>query len=308
LLAVDLTLTASIINTAINIASYQKQIEVTQQLIKNQRNLLKIMKKQYDLGGLSENHVFVQETLYEQTRATLPILQKSLVQSKYALATLIGTFPSEPMPEIDLDKLDLPSNLPVSLPSNLIRQRPDVLASEALLHAACALIGVATANLLPAFTITAYDGWTSNFLNNFFSNANKIWNLLGQVNQPLFEGGSLFAKRRGSVDAFQQALAQYHQVVLTAFNNVGNALRALEFDARRLIIQRKALVAAQRWVSTSQELHRLGGTSSVELLNAQQQYQQTSIALAQAKAARLLDTVSLFQSLGGGWWNTTCEN
>ena len=308
LLAVDLTLTANIVNTAINMASYQRQIEVTQQLIKSERNLLQIIKKQYDLGGVPENQVFVQESLLEQTRSTLPLLQKSLVQSKYALATLIGTFPSEKMPEIDLDKLDLPSNLPVSLPSNLIRQRPDVLASEALLHAACALIGVATANLLPAFTITAYEGWTGNVLNNFFGNANKIWSVLGQVNQPLFQGGSLFAKRRGSIDAFQQALAQYRQVVLTAFNDVANALRALEIDARGLKIQRKALLAAQRWVNSSQALYSLGGTSSVELLNAQQQYQQSWISLEQAKAARFKDTVSLFQSLGGGWWNTTCTN
>ena len=306
LLAVDLTLTANIVNMAINMASYQKQIEVTRALIKSERDLLFIIKQQYNLGGVPENQVFVQETLLEQTRATLPLLQKSLIQSKYALATLIGTFPSEHMPDIDLDKLDLPSNLPVSLPSKLVRQRPDVRASEALLHSASALIGVATANLLPAFTISAYEGWTSNLLNNFFSNANKIWSALGQVNQPLFEGGSLFSKRRASIDAYQQASAQYRQVVLTAFQDVANALQALEIDARALKIQKKAQLAAERWVNSSQKLYSLGGTSSVELLNAQQQYQQASIALSQAKATRFTDTVSLFQSLGGGWWNTTC--
>ena len=308
LLAADLTLTANIVNTAINMASYQQQIDVTQQLIKNERDLLHIIKRQNELGGVAENQVFVQETLLEQTRATLPLLQKNLIQSKYALATLIGTFPNVRMPDIDLNKLDLPSNLPVSLPSNLIRQRPDVRASEALLHSACALVGVATANLLPAFTITAYDGWTSNLLNNFFSNANKIWSALGQVNQPLFEGGSLFAKRRASFAAYQQALAQYRQVVLIAFQDVANALRALEIDARALKIQKMAQLASQRWVNASQELYSLGGTSSVELLNAQQQYQQASIALTQAKATRFTDTVSLFQSLGGGWWNTKSTN
>jgi NodT family efflux transporter outer membrane factor (OMF) lipoprotein len=308
LLAADLTLTANIVNTAINLASYQQQIEVTQQLIKSERDLLHIIKKQYKLGGVPQNQVFVQETLLEQTRSTLPILQKNLVQTKYALATLIGTFPNVPMPAIDLDTLNLPGNLPVSLPSNLIRQRPDVRASEALLHSASALIGVAVANLLPALTITAYEGWTGNILNNFFGNTNKIWSALGQVNQPLFEGGSLFAKRRAAIAAYQQALAQYRQVVLTAFQDVANALSALEIDARALKMQKKAQLAAKRWVNSSQQLYSLGGTSSVELLNAQQQYQQSSIALTQAKATRFTDTVSLFQSLGGGWWNTTCTN
>jgi len=246
--------------------------------------------------------------LLDQTKATIPVLQLSLANSKYALAALIGTFPDKPMPELDLDKLNLPANLPVTLPSTLIRQRPDVRAEEALLHSASALIGVATANLLPAFTITAYEGWTSNFLTNFFSNSNKIWSALGQVNQPLFEGGSLFAKRRAAIDAYKQVAAQYRQTVLEAFKDVANALRALELDAKALKLQKEAELSAQRWVKSSQDLYTLGGTSSIDLLNAQQQLQQTVIAVTQAKANRFTDTVALFQSLGGGWWNKKCSN
>lgn len=303
LMAAYLTLTSNIVTTAISVASYQAQIEATQGLIKSQQGLLGILNKQYQLGGISQESVLTQKTLVEQTNAGLPPLQKSLAQSKHALAALVGTFPDRKMPHIKLDALKLPSHLPVSLPSNLVRQRPDVRAAEALLHSACAQIGVATANLFPQFTLTGTYGWTNIKLSQLFTPGSNVWSLIGQVAQPIFRGGALRAQRRAAIAAFQQAAAQYRQTVLLAFQNVADTLTALETDARSLQAQKRAEEAARGSLVLTQNQYRLGGTSYINLLNAQQQYEETRINRIQAQAARYSDTAALFQALGGGWWH-----
>lgn len=303
LIAAYLTLTSNIVTTSINVASFQAQIEATLELIKAQQGLLDIFTKQYHLGGVSNANVLTQLTLVEQTKATLPPLQKSLAQAKHALSALVGSFPEGELPTIDLNSLKLPTKLPVSLPSNLVRQRPDVRASEASLHYACAQIGVATANLFPQFTINGSYGWINTTLTNLFASQNVVWSLAGQVVQPIFHGGALLAQRRAAIAAFQQAEADYRQTVLQAFQNVADVLRALETDARTLQAQVRAEDAARRALKLTLDQYRLGGVSYINLLNAQQQYQQTRINRIQAQATRYSDTAALFQALGGGWWH-----
>lgn len=308
LYAAYLSLTSNIVTTAINIASYQEQIRATQQLIHAQSNVLNILSKQYKLGGKSEVEVLIQQTLLDQTKGTMPPLEKSLALSKHLLSTLIGAFPSTPLPTIDFNTLNLPGELPVSLPFNLVRQRPDILASEALLHSASANIGVATANLFPTFIISGSYGWTNTLSNNLYTNANRIWNYMAQGTQPIFQGGSLFAKRRAAIDAYKKATAQYKQTLLQAFQNVADALRSLEIDARSLQDQKRAEYSAKQSLQLVESRYNLGAVNYVELLDAQKQYEQTLITLIQAKATRYTDTVGLFQALGGGWWNKDMQN
>jgi len=303
LLAAYLTLTSNIVTTAITIASLEAQITATKQLIIQQGKQLGILKNQFKLGGISNISVLTQETLVQQTRASLPPLQKNLAQLEHALAVLVGKFPNQKIPHIDLDKLTLPSTLPVSLPSHLVRQRPDVRTAEALLHVASAQVGVATANLFPQISLTGSYGWNSAIPSGLFNSLNSAWNFGGQLTQPIFQGGALRAQRRAAIAAYEASAAQYKQVVLQAFQNVADVLRALETDARTLQAQKKAERAAYENLRLSEQQYYLGGASYVGLLIAQEQYQQTRIARIQAQATRYNDTAALFQALGGGWWN-----
>lgn len=307
LLAVYLTLTTNIVTTAFTIASYEEQIRATKSLIISQQGQLDILQKQLRFGGIAAPTVLAQQTLVEQTRATLPPLQKSLSQARHALATLIGVFPDTPMPLINLNKLYLPAAIPVSLPSYLVRQRPDVRASEALLHVASAQIGVATANLFPSFNISANYGFSGPYIPSLFSGINRTWAYGMTLTQPLFHGGALFAARRAAIAAFDQAMAQYKQTLLEAFQNTADALRAIETDARTFRAAKAAETAAYRAVRINRMQYRDGGVSFLELLNAEQQYQQTKISSIQAQATRYIDTAALYQALGGGWWNRQCK-
>jgi len=311
LLAAQVTLTSNIATTAINIASLKAQIKATHYLIKLNSNLLDIMRKQFVLGGLSKVDVLTQEVLVEQTKAALPPLEKNLTQSQDALAVLVGCLPSEShLPEINLADLTLPKELPLSIPSNLIKQRPDVQAADALLHQATAQIGVATANLLPSFPISGYYGYQSNFLNDLFTKFRNTWGYGIAPTQILFQGGALLAQRRAAIAAAEVALAQYRQTVLLAFQNVADSLRAIEMDAKELKAQNLAEIAALKNLNLTHAQFKLGAINYILLLNAQQKYQQTVLNRIQAEGARYIDTAALFQSLGGGWWNCggRCES
>jgi NodT family efflux transporter outer membrane factor (OMF) lipoprotein len=302
-IAAHLTLTTNIVTTSVNMASYQAQIEATRELIHIAQGLLTILERQYYLGGVSKANVLTQKTLLEQTKATLPPLEKSLAQAKHSLSVLIGALPNQPLPRIKLEQLALPTELPLSLPSLLVRQRPDVRASEALLHAACAQIGVATANLFPKVTLTGMEGWINTSWSRLFTGPNNIWSIAAQASQPLFHGGALFAQRRAAIAAFDQSAAQYKLVVLQAFQNVADVLRAIETDAQALQAQTSAEDAAGASLTLTMRQYRLGGVGYINLLNIQQQYQQARINRIQALATRYTDTVALFQALGGGWWH-----
>lgn len=303
LLGAYLTLTSNIASTALNIASLRAQILATKDLIKDEEDQLKILRMQFKLGGISEVNVATQENLVEQTRATLPVLEQNLAKSKHALAVLVGTYPSAEIPELHLNALTLPDNLPVSLSSELVRQRPDVRASEALLHAACAEIGVATANLFPQINLTGNYGYEG-VIGSQLSSHQKVWGLAASLTQPLFHGGALLAQRREAVAAYRQAAAQYVQTALQAFQNVADALRALENDAKTLQAEKAAEMSAKRLLELTQSQYKYGSISYIDLLIAQVQYHRALIARIQAQATRYTDTIALFQALGGGWWNS----
>ncbi len=307
--AAFLTLSSNIVTTSITIASLRAQIAATEELIQAQEKTLNIVKKQFNLGGASKADVLTQETQLGQLRATLPPLQQSLVQNQHSMSILIGQFPCEDaIPKLNLDKLNLPTNLPIGVPSRLVKQRPDIQAAEALLHAASAQIGVATANLYPQITVTGAYGWINTSVGGLFEPDNKVWNIAAAIAQPIFNGGMLEAKKRAAVAAYQQAAAQYQQTVLQAFQNVADTLRALQHDAELLKAQKNAENSAHRSLILTQAQFRLGGVNYLNLLTAERSYQQARIARIQAQASRYTDTAALFQALGGGWWRRPALN
>jgi NodT family efflux transporter outer membrane factor (OMF) lipoprotein len=304
LVATYLTLTSNIVTAAITEASLRGQINATKELIASEEKQLALVEKKLNLGAISRLDVLAQQSLLDQMRATLPPLINQLSQTRHALAVLVGELPSEShLPEFNLEDLELPSELPVSLPSSLVQQRPDVKAAEALLHVASAQIGIATANMLPQFNFTGSYGWITNEVQSFFDPRHNVWNIIGTLVQPIFQGGALLGKKRAAVAAFEQAFAQYRQTVLQAFQNVADTLRALEIDAHQLQIQTDAEASARATLSLTQVQYNVGAVGYLNLLNAESQYQQARIGRIRAQATRYADTAALFQSLGGGWWN-----
>jgi NodT family efflux transporter outer membrane factor (OMF) lipoprotein len=307
---VYLALTSNIVTTVIREASLRAQLEAIQEILATQEEQLEMLNKQLVLGGISRTSVLAQQTQIEQTKALLPSLGKELDQTRHRLTVLIGKLPSEggSIPQFDIQKLNLPTDLPVSLPSSLARQRPDVQAVEALLHAAGARVGVATADLYPQVTLSGAFGAMATQPGDLFKMDNMAWNIGGGLVQPLFNGGALRAKQRLAVAAYDQAAAQYRQTVLLAFQNVADVLRALDADAAMLKAQSDAEAVAAESLSLTQKQFEAGALNYVVLLDAQRQYQQVKIGLIQAQAARFADTAALFQALGGGWWKGDVSN
>jgi NodT family efflux transporter outer membrane factor (OMF) lipoprotein len=302
--ATYLTLTSNIVTTAVSEASLRAQIGATRDIIDAQQRSLAVVEKQLALGAVSSAEVLAQRAQLAQSRATLPPLEKALAQTRNALAMLVGKTPATAeLPQFELAALELPRELPVSLPSALVRQRPDIQAAEALLHQASAQIGVATAAEYPQLTLSGAYGSTATSTGSLFGPSSMAWNVGAGLLQPIFHGGALKAQERAAVAAYDRALAQYRQTVLGAFQNVADALRALDSDAQALKAQAEAESAARDSYQLARSQFELGATSYLVLLNAEQQYQRSRIGLVQAQAARYADTAALLQALGGGWWH-----
>jgi NodT family efflux transporter outer membrane factor (OMF) lipoprotein len=302
--AAYLTLTSNVVTTAVQEASLQAQIAATREIIDVENQQLDMLQHQFSVGAVSLSSVLAQKTALAQTRASLPVLEKQLALIHNQLAALAGNFPSQDSgTTFDLDALQLPQDLPVSLPSKLVEQRPDIRAPESQLHAASAEIGVATANMFPQLTISGSAGSVATAAGNLFTSGSRIWNAGIGLTQPIFRGGTLLHQRRAAVAAYDAAEAQYRSTVLSAFQDVANVLDALQFDANILQAQQTASQSAADSLDIARKQYQVGATSYLALLNAQQAYQQTRIALAQARASRYTDTAALFHSLGGGWWN-----
>jgi NodT family efflux transporter outer membrane factor (OMF) lipoprotein len=302
--AVYLTLTSNLVTTAIREASLRAQLQAAREVLQAQRDQLGVIERQFDTGAIPKSIVLQQRTQVAQTQATLPPIEKALAQTRHQLAVFAGRLPSEAgLPEFDLASLSLPAALPLSLPSELARQRPDVRASEAQLHQASAAVGVATANLYPQIQLSASYGNAALRARDLFTGPTTLWNIGAGLTQPLFNGGARRAQQRAAVAAYDSAAAQYRSTVLGAFQNVADALRALELDAVALQNQATAESLARQSLDLSSAQYRAGAISYVTLLTAQQAWLQTHTALVQAQAARYADTAALFQALGGGWWN-----
>ncbi len=301
--AAYLTLTSNVVVTAVQQASLRAQVAATQTILDAQEQQLGVLQKQLELGGVAEADVLTQLTAVAQTRAQLPQLQKQLFQTNNQLLALTGRFPDRVAEEFDLGALQLPVTLPVSLPSQLVEQRPDIRAAQEVMHAASADIGFATAMMLPQISLGATYGSSASAFDQLFAASSGIWTLSGGLVQPIFHGGELLHKRRAAVAAYDAAAAQYRGTVLGAFQNVSDVLRALEVDAEAVKAQLEAERAAAQNLEIAQNRYQSGATNFLTLLDAQRTYQQARIALVQSQSARYADTAALFVALGGGWWN-----
>lgn len=297
-----LTLTSNVVTAALQEASLRGQLGALQEIVDIEQQQLAGLRREFASGAAADTAVLAQAAALAQAQAQLVPLQKQLFQTRTQLTAYLGRLPSEELAAtFDLAALQLPISLPVSVPSRLVEQRPDIRAAEAQLHVASAQVGVATANLLPQLSISGAYG--SETLGQLLSPASMVWNIAASITQPLFEGGRLVYQRRAAVAAFQGAAAQYRQTVLNAFENVADALRALQLDAEELSAQAAADRAAADSLAASQRQYREGAASYLSLLTAEQAYQQSRLNLVEAQAARLIDTAALFEALGGGWWN-----
>jgi NodT family efflux transporter outer membrane factor (OMF) lipoprotein len=302
--AAYLTLTANIVTAAVTEASLNAQVDATNTIIAAEEKQLSILNSQVSLGGAPMANVLSEQATLSSTEATLPPLQAQLAEERNQLADYVGAFPAN-FHEADftLAALNLPPDVPVSLPSALLAQRPDIAAAAAQLHEASANVGVATANMLPQITLSADVGHDALSTATLFTPQTLLWSLVAGVTQPIFEGGALNAKRKSAVAAFRAAGAQYQSTVLSAFQNVADALQVLQFDAETLNAAQAAAAAAAKSLAVIQDQVQLGGEPFTAELTAQTTYQNALISEVKAQAARLADTAALFQALGGGWWN-----
>ena len=299
-----LTLSSNVVAAAVQEAGLRAQIAAAKDIIDINKKSLELLRRQFAVGAVAGLDVAAQEAALAQAQQVLPPLQKQLEQTRNLLTALAGGFPAGGAEgSFELADLHLPEELPVSLPSKLVEQRPDVRAAEEQVHAASAAIGVAVANMLPQFTIDAAAGGSATAFGQMFASGNPFWSVSGSVAQTLFAGGALLHRKRAAEAAFDQAAAQYRSTVVGAFQNVADALYALQADADAL----KAAVNSERAAKVSLNLVtrqlEVGQVNYLALLSSQQIYQQAVLSLSQARANRFADSAALFQALGGGWWN-----
>ena len=304
MVAVDITLSTNVALAVIQKASLEDQIDATNELIGIDRQMLSLLQYQHSKGYAAGTDVVAQQAQLEQLEATLPPLLKQRDQQDHLIAVLTGRFPAQaPTAKFTLTDFALPADLPLSLPSAIVAQRPDVLQAQENMHAASAQIGVATANRLPNITLSANAGSTALAIGQVFGPGTGFWNIGAALLAPIFDGGTLLHEQRGARAAYQQSAEQYRGTVLAAFENVADTLSALENDAETL----KSTSAATDSAKVSLNLVRLrykdGYDSYLAVLNAEQSYGQARLSLVQAQAARFADTAALFQALGGGWWH-----
>jgi NodT family efflux transporter outer membrane factor (OMF) lipoprotein len=304
LIATHITLSANVVLAAIQEASLRAQIDATRQLVAINSEMVQVLRERFAKGLATRLDVAAQESQLAQAEAALPPLLKQLAQQRDLLTALAGEFPDKDLPEqFELSDLQLPQELPVSLPSQLVEQRPDVRQAEENLHAASAQIGITTANRLPNFALTADAGTMALTAGKIFSGGAGFWDLGTSVTQPIFQGGTLLHQERAAKAAYIQAAEQYRSTVLTAFQNVADTLNALQQDADALKSAAAAANAVKITLGLARQQIETGNSSHLDLLNVEQTYQQAGINLIQAQANRYADTAALFQSLGGGWWH-----
>ncbi|WP_081804504.1 efflux transporter outer membrane subunit [Dyella jiangningensis] len=304
MIATQITLSTNVVAAAVQLASLQAQVDATRELVDINTHMVKILRDQFAKGYAGGPDLAAQEAQLAQVNATLPPLLKQLAQQRDLLAVLVGKYPSQaPDLSFDLSKLQLPQELPLSLPSTLVAQRPDVLQAEANMHAASAQIGVAVANRLPNIVLSANAGNTALAMNQLFTSGTGFWGIGADITAPIFQGGTLLHQERAAKAAYVQAAEQYRSTVMGAFQNVADSLVALDQDAAGLKAAAAAEEASRRSLDLAQRQSQAGYANYLSLLSAEQSYQQARITLVQAQASRYADTAALFQALGGGWWN-----
>jgi NodT family efflux transporter outer membrane factor (OMF) lipoprotein len=300
--AAYLALTSNVVTAAIQEASLRGQIAATERIIAIERNLLDIFKRQFNLGQAAQADVLAQDAALAQAELTLPPLQKQLAQQRDLLTALAGQLPADEVAQrFDLDHFKLPANLPVSLPGRLVDQRPDVRAAEANMHSASAQVGVAIAARLPNIVLSANGGSTAYNFAQSFAPGTGFYTIAASATAPIFDGFTLYNKQKAAEAALDQAEAQYRSTVISAFQNVADALRALQADARAARAARRAEDTAKASLDIVQKQLNAGQVNQLAVLNAQQTYLNAAVIRVQTDANRLTDTAALFMALGGGW-------
>ena len=298
--AAYLTLAANVVTAAVQEAGLRAQIAATQQIIDIEVESVQVMQRQLQLGAIAEADLVAQQSALALLQASLPPLQKALDQQRDMLAVLTGHLPSDaPAAQFELDAITLPLSIPVSVPSKLVERRPDVRAAEEQLHAATANVGVAMANMLPQITLSGSLGSVATQTGEIFAGQSEFWSIGASLSQTLFAGGTLLHRERAARAALDQAGDEYREAVLTAFQNVADALRALAADADAVRAADRAAALSQTSLNIARRQYQIGAVSSLWLLSAQQTYQQALVNRAQARTNRYVDTAALFQALGG---------
>jgi len=298
------TLVDQVVITAFNYAATGAQIEVTEALVQELQSQFELTRTLENAGKITRSDTLLAQTQLENLRATLPALEQQREVYRNALAQLCGQTPDEfQVPTLSLRDFTLPAQLPLSLPAQLVQQRPDVLAAEATLHQASAAIGVAEAARLPTLSISAQYAQQTSELSDFLTHAGGIWSLGLNASAPLFHGGTLAARQHEAEERYKESAASYRSTVLAALVEVANALQALQHDAENYTAHSTALAAARASLDLTLEQYHAGKYTELQVLTAQQQYEQAALTQVQADAQRFTDTAALFRALGGGWWN-----
>lgn len=298
------TLVDQTVITGFDFAATRAQIEVTHSLIDELQSQFELTRTLENAGKITRSDTLQARAQLENLRATLPGLEQQLDVYRNALAQLSGTTPDAfTPPELSLRDFTLPMQLPVSLPSQLVRQRPDILAAEDQLHQASAAIGVAEAARLPSLGISAQYAQQTSTLSDFFTRPGGIWSIGADVSAPIFHGGTLAARQHEAEEHYRQSLASYRSTVIGAFVEVANALQALGHDADSYASHGDALAAARDDRDLALAQYRAGKYTELQVLTAEQQYQQAALTQVQADVQRFTDTAGLFRALGGGWWS-----
>jgi NodT family efflux transporter outer membrane factor (OMF) lipoprotein len=302
--ATYISLASNVVAAAIQEASTRAQLKATKEIIDHNEKSLAIVRDKFNSGFATRVDLAAQELQLAQAKALLPPLQKQFEQNRDLIRELVGNLPNQDVAEtFELESLTLPSQLPLSLPSKIIEQRPDIRAAEENLRSANANVGVAVAAMLPQFTITGVAGGTATQFSQIFSSGGPFWSLIGDAAQPLFQGGTLLHTKRAADQALRQAAAQYQNTVLQAYQNVADTLHAIVTDADALAAAVDAERAAKVAFDLAHQRMQGGYGDYLSELAAAMVYAQAALGEAQARATRLGDTAALYQALGGGWWN-----
>jgi len=304
-IAAYLSLTANVVNTSIARAAYQNEIRLTQQLIALEIEQLAASMAQFKAGTIPYSSVLLVQSAIAANQSSLAPLKLKYDQSEHLLAILEGIVPANAnLTDIEFAEIMLPSNLPLSLPSNLVRQRPDILEAEAQLHAASANIGVATAAMFPSISLSGSYGAAGTNVNNLSLPGGRFWSFGPSIAIPIFQGGTLWFQRKAAINAFEAAQANYRQTVLLAFAQVADTLNGLEHDAENNQAQRESQSIAQENSRLVHVNYTAGLVAYLDVLTADVQLHQAKISYLQTVVQNYQDTVALYVALGGGWWNS----
>ncbi len=302
--AAYLTLTGNAVTQAIALASARLQLAAAESIIADDERNLGLVKDTLAAGKAAEVDVLTAESQLANDRTLVPPLRQQISTARHALAILVGKFPGEwSAPDFDLAELTLPGELPLSLPSELVRRRPDILAAEAQLHADSAAIGVATAQMFPSFPLSASFTAGAATTSALFPAASSAWTLAAGLTAPIFHGGALDAQRKAAIAAFEASLATYRATVLQAFGQVADTLRALEHDAELVDAERRVLDASTATLELQRFSYQAGKATLLQLLDAERVAQQARLGYARARAERYQDSAALLVAMGGGWWD-----